>query len=88
MASLEMAHGTDSATVAKYNGLPLPENRIVEEPKPSNPIPNGLCGFVSTLGNSVEMNPILSASLMSDVVQKPKFMAKLTLRDSHSEDSF
>ena len=85
----EMARGSDRASkIMKYDGLPGKGKPIIEEfnRKPTTvPV---LGGFVSTLGNSVEVNPLSAMSAFGDVQEKPKFTAKITLFDEHSDDRF
>ena len=89
MAQAEHVRGRDVAKVAKFNGLPSPENRIVETAQPDRSIPFEIGRFNSTMGSEgIEMNPLLSASIVSDVTQKPKFVAKITLFDDHSDDNY
>lgn len=85
----EAVRGNDRATrIMKYDGLPENGKPIVEEYKRSEEFPV-IGSFRSTLGDGVLMdNPILAATEFGDSVQKPKFMAKLTLVDSHSDDLF
>lgn len=85
----EVAHGSDRATkIMKYDGLPGDGKPIVQEFNQQREYPV-MGKFVSTLGDGVDMNsPILSASMFGDSIQKPKFMAKITLIDTHNDDNF
>ena len=84
----EMAHGNDRASkIMKYDGLPSEGKPIIEEYRKPAEIPV-MGSFVSTMGGGVDMNPVLAATSFGDQYQKPKFTAKITLFDSHSDDNF
>ena len=84
----DSAHGSDRASkIMKWDGLPGVGKPIIEEPKPESKIPV-IGSFVSTLGGSVELNPVLAATQFGDSIERPKFTAKITLFDSHSDDNF
>ena len=85
----EAAHGTDRATkIMKYDGLPEKGKLISTETSRPKEIPV-MGEFVSSLGDGgVEFSSFSSISSFGDSIQKPKFTAKLTLTDLHSEDNF
>ena len=84
----EAAHGSDKASkIMKYEGLPGEGKPIVQEFHRPNEIPV-LSGFVSTLGDGAEVSPLALVSQIGDATQKPKFTAKITLIDTHSDDNF
>jgi hypothetical protein len=86
----DAARGIDRASkIMKYDGLPGKGKPIVEDfnSRPSQ-IPV-LGGFVSTMGaDPVAVNPLSVTSAFGDVQAKPKFTAKITLFDEHSNDVF
>lgn len=84
----EMAHGSDRASqIMKFDGLPGEGKPIIEDFRKPAEIPV-IGSFVSTMGGGVDMNPVLAATAFSDQYQKPKFTAKITLFDSHSDDNY
>ena len=85
----EAAHGSDRAsTIMKYDGLPGQGKPVVTDFK--RPVEFPVLGkFVSTMGNAgVDLSPLSSVSSFGDTIQKPKFTAKITLIDTHSDDNF
>ena len=86
----EVARGSDRASkIMKYDGLPGKGKLVVEEfnQAKTSQVPV-LGGFVSTMGSPVEVNPLSVTSAFGDVQSKPKFTAKITLFDEHSNDRF
>ena len=84
----EAARGSDRATkILKFNGLPGKGEPIVEEFKKPQEVPV-LGQFISTMGDAVSLNPLSAANAFGDSVQKPRFIAKITLFDEHSDDNF
>ncbi len=86
----EAAHGTDKATnIMKFEGLPEKGKLISEETSQPKEVPV-LGGFVSSMGTEggVEFSSFSSVSAFGDAYKKPKFTAKITLLDSHSDDNF
>jgi len=84
----EAAHGSDRASsIMKFDGLPGEGKPIVEEFKKPTEIPV-MGSFVSTMSGGVDMNPVAVATSFGDQYQKPKFTAKITLFDTHSDDNF
>lgn len=74
--------------IMKYDGLPGEGKPIIEDFK--RPVEIPVMGkFVSTMGDGgVDMNPLSMVSSFGDTVSKPKFTAKITLIDTHSNDNF
>lgn len=85
----EAARGMDRASkIMKFDGLPEKGRPIVEEfRKEEIPV---LGSFLSTMDarSGIDLNPISIASEFGDSVQKPKFTAKITLFDTHGNDTF
>ena len=85
----EAAHGSDRASqIMKFDGLPGKGKPIVEDFKRPVEIPV-LGKFVSTMyDGGASLSPLASVSSFGDSVNKPKFTAKITLVDTHSNDNF
>ena len=89
----EAAHGSDRASrIQKFDGLPelgkCTDDGYRKQASTAIPV---LGNFVSSFGNegvAIDGNPVLSASQFNDTNVKPKFMAKITITDLHSDDNF
>ena len=87
----EVAHGSDKASrIQKFDGLPE-KGKVIDDGFRRNVSRVGapvLGEFVSTLGAKAGVD--INSNFASDILDqsKPKFTAKITILDAHSDEAF